>query len=247
MIVTLGSVRGAPGVTSWSVLLAAAWPGDALQRVVLEADPDGGVIGARYGFGVDPGAISLAASLRRAEASAVDLGDHGRSIAPNVIVIPSPETPERACAVWNDAAASTASAIATDRGRAWFVDAGRLRPGSPSEAFVARSALTLLFTLAGTEDLVQLPAAVARLSRSGAARVGVVVVGKPAHDRPEIVDFLKTDLVWVVPSSRNLPAETAAVFTGRAGRRSWLWRAAVDAVASMSACTVVDELLVVNA
>lgn len=234
-------------MTSWSMLLAVAWPGDGLERVVLEADPDGGVIGARYGFGVDPGAISLAASLRRSEASAVDVGEHGRSIAPNVVVIPSPETPERSSAVWTDAAVPTASAIAGDRDRIWFVDAGRLRPGSPSEAFVSRSGLTLLFTLAGTEDLVQLPAAVTRLSRNGAARVGVVVVGKPTHDRNEVVDFLKTELVWVVPSSRNLPAETAAVFAGKAGRRSWLWRSAVDVAVAMSARTMVDELRAVNA
>jgi hypothetical protein len=56
MIVTLGSVRGAPGVTSWSLLLAAAWPSmSAPERVVLEADPAGGVLGVRYGLGVDPG------------------------------------------------------------------------------------------------------------------------------------------------------------------------------------------------
>ena len=66
MIVTVGSVRGSPGVTSWSLLLAAAWPaGPAVDRVVLEADPDGGVLGARYGLGVEPGAVSLIAALRR--------------------------------------------------------------------------------------------------------------------------------------------------------------------------------------
>lgn len=48
MIVTLGSVRGSPGVTSWCLLLAAAWP-EALgsERVVLEADVDGGVLAIR--------------------------------------------------------------------------------------------------------------------------------------------------------------------------------------------------------
>ena len=64
MIVTLASVRGSPGVTSWALLLAAAWPAavDA-ERVVVEADLDGGVLGARYGLGVDPGVVSLIAAL----------------------------------------------------------------------------------------------------------------------------------------------------------------------------------------
>lgn len=247
MIVTLGSVRGAPGVTSWSLLLAAAWPGSGRDRVVLEADPDGGVIGARYGFGVEPGAISLAASLRRADASALDIREHGRSIASNVVVVPSPETPERATAVWSDAAATVAEALSFDRERVWFVDAGRLRPNAPTEPFMAHSRLALLFTLANTEDLVQLPGAVARLSRSGATRVGVVIVGKPAHDLHEIGAVLGTDQVWTVPASRNLPAETAAVFGARAGRRSWLWRSALGVASEMAAHTLVDGLREVNA
>ena len=234
-------------MTSWSMLLAAAWPGTGLERVVLEADPDGGVIGARYGFGVEPGAISLAASLRRVEVSAVDVGEHGRAIASNVVVVPGPETPERSTAVWRDAATPVASALAADRDRAWFVDAGRLRPGAPSEAFVSHSSLALLFTLANPEDLVQLPAAVARMSGSGAVRVGVVMVGKPAYDLQEIADFLGTGHLWTVPTSRNLPAETAAVFAGRTGRRSWLWRSALAVAAEMAAHTTVDSLRRVSA
>ena len=39
MIVVLSSVRGAPGVTSWCLLLAAAWPDDlGRERAVLEAE-----------------------------------------------------------------------------------------------------------------------------------------------------------------------------------------------------------------
>src|SRR5262249_18674232 len=54
VIVTVCAVRGAPGATTWSLLLAGAWPaGLGVQRVVLEADSSGGVLGARYGLGVD--------------------------------------------------------------------------------------------------------------------------------------------------------------------------------------------------
>jgi hypothetical protein len=68
VIVTVGSVRGSPGVTSWALLLAAAWPAEFdVERAVLEADVSGGVIGARYGLGVEPGAVSLTAALRRTE------------------------------------------------------------------------------------------------------------------------------------------------------------------------------------
>ena len=41
------------------------------ERVVLEADLSGGVLGARYGLGVDPGVVSLIAALRRSDDRAV--------------------------------------------------------------------------------------------------------------------------------------------------------------------------------
>lgn len=94
MIVSFSSVRGAPGVTSWTMLLAAAWPLDhgTAARAVLEADPDGGVLGTRYGFGVDPGAVSLIASLRSANPadSTVPVEDHGRLVSESMWVVPGP-------------------------------------------------------------------------------------------------------------------------------------------------------------
>lgn len=245
MIVTLGSVRGAPGVTSWSLLLAAAWPAPGVQRVVLEADPDGGVLGARYGYGVDPGAISLAASLRRSGASAVDVAEHGRMVTSDVVVVPGPETPEQSSVVWHDAAASVATAISGDGDRAWFIDAGRLRPNSPSTEFVERSSLVLLLTLGNTEDLVQLRSTVSRIAQGTSGGVGVVVVGKPAHPKAEISGFLGTDNVWTVPASRNLPAETAAVFSGRSGKRSWLWRNALAITSEMALVTTAERNAVI--
>jgi hypothetical protein len=214
---------------------------------VLEADPDGGVIAARYGFGVEPGVISLAASLRRTEVADLDLVEHGRRVAPNMLVIPSPESPERCTAVWSDTAAPMAASLAGDRDRVWFVDAGRYRPGAPAEAFVAHSSLSLLLSLAGPADIVQLQGTVRRLSDLGVGRIGVLLVGKPAHGLDEITTFLSADHLWTVPASRNLPSDTAAAFAGRAGRRSWLWRAAVSVASEMAALTPVDALRGANA
>ena len=65
-----------PGATSWTLLLAAAWRADENRRkVVLEADPDGGVLGVRYGVGVDPGAISLASAARRSRSAGFEIDD----------------------------------------------------------------------------------------------------------------------------------------------------------------------------
>ena len=95
MIVALGSIRGAPGVTSWAVLLAAAWPPEfQIERVVLEADPAGGVLGARYGLGVEPGVAAFLASLRRNDAELLDVEPFARMVDNHVWVMPEPETGE---------------------------------------------------------------------------------------------------------------------------------------------------------
>src|SRR3954447_20330643 len=114
MIVTLSSVRGSPGVTSWCLLLGAAWP-PALgsERVVLEADVSGGVLGARYGLGVEPGAVSLLASLRR-DGDAVEVEGRGRRVADGVWVVPGPEAAEQAAAVWGPTAEAVAPRLADD-------------------------------------------------------------------------------------------------------------------------------------
>ena len=143
MIVVLGSVHGSPGVTSWSLLLAAAWPVESgTERVVLEADAAGGVLGARYGWGVEPGLASLAAALRRNENN-VDVGEHGREVVPGLFVVPAPETAERTSAVLRACSDELAERLAND-GRVWFVDVGRLDERAQMMGFVERAAATLL-------------------------------------------------------------------------------------------------------
>ena len=45
----VGSLRGAPGATTLAMGLAAAWPATTGRRcVVVEADPNGGVLAARF-------------------------------------------------------------------------------------------------------------------------------------------------------------------------------------------------------
>jgi MinD-like ATPase involved in chromosome partitioning or flagellar assembly len=227
VIITFGSIRGAPGVTSWAALLAAAWP-DAHQlgRVLLEADPAGGVLGSRYTFGVDPGAVSLIAALRRSSGE-VDVAQHARATAAGVFVIPGPETGEQARAVWNGTCDVVANRLATDD-RVWFVDAGRLETGSPVLPFCPASTLTMLLCGPALEDLVQVPARVEWLHARG-ARVGVMVVGQAAYSQPDLADFFGTGLVWSVRASEDLRQVTGAVLAGRSvGRRMWAWRQASE-------------------
>ena len=240
MIVSLCSVRGSPGVTSWSLLLASAWPAEyGVERVVLEADCDGGVLGARYGFGVDPGAVSLIAALRRADSPAVDVSEHGRRVNDGMWVIPGPEAGERASRVWRGSAAAVADGLSSDD-RVWFVDAGRADAGSPIEPLLDLSSIAIVLTRSATEDLVQIPARVEFL-RQHAQSVGVLVVGKPQHSVNDLAGFFETGRVWTVGTDENLVRIAGEAVAGGRARRSWVWRSALSVAADIAAAIVTDE------
>jgi MinD-like ATPase involved in chromosome partitioning or flagellar assembly len=230
MIVTLASVRGSPGVTSWSLLLAGAWPADTgRERVVVEADLDGGVLGARYGVGVDPGVVSLIAALRRD--GEIPVGEHGRAAGGGVWLLPGPESAEQTRTVWSGTADAVAARLATDD-RVWLVDGGRLHAGASTLPFVARSAVTLVVCRSRPEDIVQVPARVAALR--SAATVGVLVVGKTDYSGAELCDFFGTPVVWTVAGSDDLTALAGAVMVPGRARRSWVWRTALEVAASVA-------------
>ena len=230
MIVTLGSIRGSPGTTSWSLLLGAAWPREfADPRVVIEADPAGGVLGARYGLGVEPGAVRLVTGIRRNGATTVDFSGIARELDANLFVVPGPESGEQARAVWSEGASAVSARFADDRA-GWFVDAGRLDESNPSMAFVDSSSLVVLVAGPRHEDLVQLPSRVSTLRRR-CDTVGVIVSGRCPFAAEEIADFCRSDRAWVVPARNDLVDEVGRLLAGSRARRSWLWRYALDVAA----------------
>ncbi|MGE0795435.1 MAG: hypothetical protein AB7O29_08835 [Acidimicrobiia bacterium] len=232
MIVTVGSIRGAPGATSWSLLLAAAWPREFTERrVVLETDPAGGVLGARYGLGVEPGAVRMVTGIRRNGTSSVSLEGVAREVDAGLFVVPGPESAEQSRSVWVEGAGPVAAHIAGDPG-VWFVDAGRLDEVNPSVAFVDRSLAVVLVVGPRQEDLVQLPSRVDALRRR-CRTVGVVVPGRSGFDASEIAEFCRADGAWVVPVREDLIDEVGRLLSGTRARRSWLWRHALDVSAGV--------------
>jgi hypothetical protein len=237
MIISLSSVRGAPGVTSWALLTAAAWPqAFDVERVVLEADLDGGVLGARYGLGVEPGVAGLVAAVRRhAGGTDLDMTAFARHMPDGVWVVPEPESAEQCAVVWSSASTvDGVAAVAAADDRIWIIDVGRLRGVGVGAPVIARSALTVVLCRNAQEDLVQVPARVAVLQRLGAA-VGVMVVGKTAYHRDELAQFFGTGLLWQVEATNDLSALAGAVLSNnRRARRTLLWRSALEVAAGMA-------------
>ena len=240
MIVSLSSVAGAPGVSSLSMLLAAGWPAEytaqgstsespeRMGRVVLECDLDGGVYGARYGIGVEPGAATLVSRTRHSSHGADEIDFFGRPVGDQAWVVPGPESAEVARQLWSGVgvAESVAAAVAQDD-RVWFVDAGRAGSSTPIAPLLSHASLSLLVCRADHESVVQIPPRVGDL-RSIGCSVGVVIVGKPAFPNDELSEFFDTSLLWTLPAADNIVALSRSVWSSKKVRRSLTWRAALE-------------------
>jgi hypothetical protein len=213
------------------VLLAAAWPPTVdVERVVLEADPAGGVLGARFQIGVEPGLPQFLAGLRRSENPTPDIDRCARLVSDQVWIIPAPETGERTRAVLGALTDDTARQLATDQ-RIWFIDAGRVDETNPSLTLVNQASLAVLVVGARTEDLVQVPTCVERL-RKRCERTALIVSGRTPFSESELLEFSSADRAWIVGDRNDLAAGAALALAGRRGRRTWAWRQALDVASS---------------
>lgn len=196
-VVAVGSVAGSPGATSLAVGLAVSWPTD-VRRVVVEADPDGGRLGAELGIGVEPGLMALALAVRTSQLSGAALVEQGAADLGTWSVIPAPPSAEQAHSALVHAAAPLAATMAADEGTVWVVDAGRLAPRSPSLPFAKAADHTLIVTAGSFSALQLVPHRVDALRTAG-CRPGVVVVEPLPWPVEEVADFVGADVVTVVP------------------------------------------------
>ena len=114
-VVTLASVRGAPGVTTASLLLASTFA----DGLVVEADLDGGVLAIRYGLGREPGLTTFAAA---GPGDGSGWTAHAQD-AGGVPVLVGPDAPSASAALWRTAGDRiTRELVASDGvavGRRW--------------------------------------------------------------------------------------------------------------------------------
>src|SRR5687768_10756897 len=159
-LVVVASAKGAPGVTTATVALAALTPG----AIVADLDPDGGDIALRYRreddtpLDPDVGLLSLAASLRRDHTEAVSqtesVDEHLQVTAGGLDVLLGVSGPEQAVGLgplW----APLARALA-GTGRTVFADCGRLGPASPAMPVLMQADAVLLLARAELEELAHL-------------------------------------------------------------------------------------------
>ncbi len=183
MLIAVAADKGAPGVTTTAVTLAAVWPRPVL---LAECDPAGGDIAywlpAEGGGRLDPrrGLLSLAVAARR-DLQPAQLWTHAQKLRGGLDVLLGVTTAEQGAGLeplWGPVGGLLSALPQADV----IADCGRLGPDGPYYDLLAHAAAIVLITRPSLGEVVRLrersaaiSAAVGeRVSRS--ARVSVLVV-----------------------------------------------------------------------
>ncbi len=187
-VVSLASVRGAPGVTTTAMLLASTFT----DGLVVEADLDGGVLAVRYGLGREPGLTTFAAGGPDADggwrAHAQDAG--------GVPVLVGPDAPGASTSMWRTAGERITHKLVAADGVA-VVDAGRLR--SPVPIVTASDFLAVLVNPVA-DQLVALTHLVPTLRQAVRGRVAVVLVGDGPYGVGDVEQSVGVPVIGQLPN-----------------------------------------------
>jgi len=200
-LITIASTGGAPGATTLAVGLAAVWPsGGDTVTALIEADPDGGRMGAELGVGVEPGLVSLSLAARATDGRVADLiGEHGADMN-GWWLVPAPPSCEQTVSVLARSAASLCRSLDGEDVHC-IVDAGRLTTRSPAMPFAVHSERVLIVTPGDFAALATVPSRVSSLLAAGCA-VDVVVAGSTPWTTSDIAAFVGSDVLAVLPRVR---------------------------------------------
>lgn len=235
MIVSWCSVKGSPGVSSWSVLTAGKWPAESpFEIAVLEADPAGGVMATRYGLGVSPGAVDLGVVAQRSP-DQLDLSRIGRRVGERAWLVPGPIVAAEASAAWRHSVEQTASLLAADN-RVWFVDIGRFRP--EFWPWLEASVLSIVVTWGHVDALVCAAPTIAELLAT--SPVKALIVGQPDHPIEEVGAFLGCPVIQV--GGRQVVDDSRTVWENTSRwRRGGRWSEASDLAWSLHETTALVD------
>jgi MinD-like ATPase involved in chromosome partitioning or flagellar assembly len=192
-MIAVGSLRGSPGATTLAVALAAARTDSERTALVVEADPDGGVMAARFGLGHRPCLTDLAVRARGA-VDPDEIWEYVQLLRSRVPVLVGHPSSDQSHATLRTGAARLAPIFDGLSDHDVIVDVGRLRPGSPAQALVEAAVLVVIVVRSRLEDIDG-----ARPRLAGVERGGVVLVGHRPYGADEVAEALGLPVLGIVP------------------------------------------------
>lgn len=239
MLVAVCSLKGSPGVTTFSVALAARWP--AQDRCVLvECDPSGGDVGARFGLAASPGLVSLAAAARRSSDPRL-LWQHTQTLPGDLPVVAAPPGADHALAALAALASEGRGGagilrLAANETDVVIVDCGRVDTNSAALPIVHSADMMLLLSRAHADDLAHLATRLTAVSR-WSPRPALLLVGE-GYSTAEVSGELGVPVFGRVPEDR----QGAAVLRGHCRDRGGPSRSALGHAAGTIARALLSNL-----
>ncbi|HVK20000.1 MAG TPA: chromosome partitioning protein [Actinokineospora sp.] len=146
-------MKGAPGVTTFAVGLAACWP-DAVRRLVIEADPSGGDLAIR--FGLRPSGLAGLTAAARSGADPALPWAHAAPLPGNLGVVTAPPAADAARATLAAMPPGSVRMAADQPGAVVVLDCGRVDSDSPVMPLVGASDAMVLITGSRGDELAHL-------------------------------------------------------------------------------------------
>lgn len=219
-LVCIGSFRGAPGATTLAVAVAMSWPRPV---VLVEADPDGGVLAVRHGLSRQPGLAGLAAAVREIPSTEALFRNAQATPAVDVPVVVAPEAAPISAGILDDVAGELGPWCSAVEGADVVVDCGRLSLRSPVLPVLPHAAAVLAVARPRADEL---HVAAHRRNLLVGGRSGLVLVGEHPYTAREVIDQLGVPVVGLVADDPRAASLLEEGGSGRSVRRSALLRTA---------------------
>jgi MinD-like ATPase involved in chromosome partitioning or flagellar assembly len=220
MLVTLTSAKGAPGVTTTALCLAAHAGAGAL---VVEVDPAGGDLECWTGPHGEAGLVGLATRMRPG-LTETELRSHAVEVVSGITAVTAPTTEAAMSAVLSRAADRLGPVLAGVEVDV-IGDLGRWLPSRSMTGLLAAADLVLVVcrpTLDSIQHARGLVAPGGPVDATAAAAAAVVVGGSHPYGPSEIAVALGLPVVGVVPWDPRGAVALVEHGDGRAWRRSAL-------------------------
>lgn len=219
-LVAVAGVSGSVGVTAASLALAAWWP-EGQTAGVVEVDPTGGDVAARWGVAFRPGLVEVAAA-----ADAGGVGEeplvygvqHLEVAGHRVGVVCAPPGGRQVAAALPVVSPPASKALNPAVGVA-VADVGRLWPDSPVWNLVEYAEVTVLLVEGSVSAVAHLRSHLTALSARRAGPVLVVCAGGeylPGDVAAALAEFERVEVLGAMPA----PGVVYGAMRGLARRRA---------------------------
>ncbi|WP_419995061.1 MinD/ParA family ATP-binding protein [Streptomyces boninensis] len=211
-LIALCSVKGSPGVTTAALALAARWP-EGGRPVMVECDPAGGDLLARFRLRAAPGLVSLAAAARGRDV-AQRLWEHVQRLPGGLAVIAGPVGGQQARAALGELGAHGGGALLHGGEAVLVADCGRVEADSAAWPVLRAADAVLLCTGVRDDGLAHVAAKLALLER-WASRPELLLIGD-GYTTGEVARTLRIGVAGRLPYD----VKGAAPLAGRPGARA---------------------------